>query len=1154
LGIIFISHSSRNNDQARAVRDWLKSEGYAEVFLDLDPEHGLAPGQRWQQELKNAGERCSAIVLVITPDWVASEWCQTEFLVADQLGKRIFPVIVEPTPFERIRIELRASYQIADISTQERRADGLERLRVGLRRAGLDPREFQLKAGRPPYRGLKALEEDDAAIFFGRDLQITGGLDALRQMKQGGSHRILTIAAGSGAGKSSFLKAGLLARLQRDTENFLVLPTWRPSRDALNGVTGLSKSFGASDPHTAVASLAARQAAIVEHFRALESAANSEWRGTAPTIVLPLDQAEELFSADNASSSAAIALLVEVLARKPDLIVAATIRSDALGSLQSDNRLASQLKLFNLPALPASAFRDVIEGPARVASPAISIEPALTEKLVAELDQADALPLLAFTLERLVTEYGKDGNIRLEEFELGLGGIEGAINSAVEAALSKAERALGLTRAEMETVARQTFVPGLVWLDEADSPPRRRVASISAYSGAKRALIDQFVEERLLVSYEIESQSVVEVSHEAVLRHWKKLGDWISEERLDLARLYQVHGASKAWSSAQDTGNSNDLLVHRGERLKLALALLDRSDFARQMSEQDKNYLTACQALEEDARRAAGAQAERERRQQRRTARWQMAATALLLAGFASVGYAALFVVKEQRAFAEEESLMLARTGEQFLLDGDEHRAFQLAVLASRESALQPSSQKGRDLFESAARSVSHMKSFRPGSDVRRASLISQGTQLLTVSDFGTAQVWNLADERALFAEEIPYAEQAALRQSDSSILTWSSVSYTAYLWDIHSLEQKHVFPHGSTITGATLFQAGKRVLTWGADGRAVLWNAETGSPFRTVVHDGPVRGAVTGRGGLRALSWGGKAAYIWNASSPERDVITMNHTGQVTGAAFSEDGRSALTWSEDGSAWLWHTDTGEPISGPYRHEGPLRSAIFNAQGSTVLTWGEDKTARLWDAASGTQVGNDLRHNGAVLGGRFWDDHTKVMTWSEDRTVGLWDAATGEEIGVLEGHEGPVLGADHSKARSEILTWSDDRMVRTWDPATRKPSGPALYHAGAILDARYTADGSQIVTWSDDKTVRSWDLQAAPVKGDRIAILETACSQQPKGAEAARPEKWTLIDTATAQAAPILRGRIGEDICTDDPRAWWDHPLTILLRTLSPRP
>ena len=71
--MIFISHSSRNNDEAIAVREWLRNEGYSETFLDLDPEHGFAPGQRWQEELRKDGERCAAIIFLVSPDWVASE-------------------------------------------------------------------------------------------------------------------------------------------------------------------------------------------------------------------------------------------------------------------------------------------------------------------------------------------------------------------------------------------------------------------------------------------------------------------------------------------------------------------------------------------------------------------------------------------------------------------------------------------------------------------------------------------------------------------------------------------------------------------------------------------------------------------------------------------------------------------------------------------------------------------------------------------------------------------------------------------------------------------------------------------------------------------------------------------------------------------------
>ncbi len=231
MGILFISHSSKNNERAIRVRDWLREQGWRDTFLDLDPEHGLAPGQRWQEELKKAGERCSAVIVLVSPEWVASRWCVTEFQLATMLDKVVIPVLIAPTRFADLPPELTAHFQMADMSRPEVEADGLNRLRIGLTRAALHPGHFPWpppgEPNRPPYRGLHTLEEPDAAIFFGRDALIAKGLEALRRMRDGAPERMLVVLGASGAGKSSFLRAGLLARLQRDEESFLSRP--RPS-------------------------------------------------------------------------------------------------------------------------------------------------------------------------------------------------------------------------------------------------------------------------------------------------------------------------------------------------------------------------------------------------------------------------------------------------------------------------------------------------------------------------------------------------------------------------------------------------------------------------------------------------------------------------------------------------------------------------------------------------------------------------------------------------------------------------------------------------------------------------------------------------------------------------------------------------------------
>ena len=79
---IFLSHSSQNNAEAIAIRDWMKAQGWDDVFLDLDPERGLTGGDHWQISLNAAVVRCELIVVLISPDWAASSWCKTEFLLA----------------------------------------------------------------------------------------------------------------------------------------------------------------------------------------------------------------------------------------------------------------------------------------------------------------------------------------------------------------------------------------------------------------------------------------------------------------------------------------------------------------------------------------------------------------------------------------------------------------------------------------------------------------------------------------------------------------------------------------------------------------------------------------------------------------------------------------------------------------------------------------------------------------------------------------------------------------------------------------------------------------------------------------------------------------------------------------------------------------
>ena len=111
-GRIFISPSSVNNAAALAVAKWLADNGWDDYFLDVAPRRGLAPGERWQEALKAAADRCEAVLFLISPAWRDSSYCRTEFQLAKLLGKTIFGppafyAVLSPFVTGRPEIDLR---------------------------------------------------------------------------------------------------------------------------------------------------------------------------------------------------------------------------------------------------------------------------------------------------------------------------------------------------------------------------------------------------------------------------------------------------------------------------------------------------------------------------------------------------------------------------------------------------------------------------------------------------------------------------------------------------------------------------------------------------------------------------------------------------------------------------------------------------------------------------------------------------------------------------------------------------------------------------------------------------------------------------------------------------------------------------------------
>ena len=405
MSLIFLSHSSTNNAEAVALRDWLADNGWKdEIFLDLDPQRGIAAGERWERKLHEAANRCEAVLFLVSKAWLASVWCRKELNLAHSLNKRLFGVLIEDLPVGALPEDLTGTWQIVRLATGRDHvvlravlpitheeahvhfsAEGLARLKHGLEEAGLDPKYFAWPPPndphRPPYRGLRPLEAEDAGIFFGREGPIVEALDKLRGLRESTPPRLLVILGASGAGKSSFLRAGLFPRLTRDDRNFLPLPVIRPERAAINGDTGLlaalEQAFYAVGIPTTRAKLRATVEAGVEELAPLLQALLDKAMPSAPDAEASTEVANpDRFDRSRrrvvsrrrprrgAKAVGSVARAASWRCAGADRLFA--IRSDSYGQLQEAQMLDGIAKIpFDLSPMPKGSYAEVIKGPAQ---------------------------------------------------------------------------------------------------------------------------------------------------------------------------------------------------------------------------------------------------------------------------------------------------------------------------------------------------------------------------------------------------------------------------------------------------------------------------------------------------------------------------------------------------------------------------------------------------------------------------------------------------------------------------------------------------------------------------------------------------------------------------------------------------------------------
>jgi hypothetical protein len=469
------------------------------------------------------------------------------------------------------------------------REGGLERLARQLTQIALDAQGgFQWDATRPPYPGLLAFQEEDAAIYFGRDDDIRRLIERLNARRAQGGAKLIALLGASGSGKSSLLRAGAIPRLKRDGRNWIVVPPMRPQ---LLPVEELARALAVGCGQGAhwrnrYDELMGDQVARSLHDIASDLRVNAG--ANEAHILICVDQAEELFgTADPEHSRRFCEILNEALSNEQPFIVVMALRSDYLGSLQSMEHLSARFEEFSIGPMKLARIPQIIEGPARVAN--LSIEDELVHQAARDAETEDALPLLAFALRELYDRSAGDNHMSLDEYRA-LGNAKENLTPLENAVRNRADDVLAEARPTEEelTALRNAFVPAMVRVND-QGEYARQPARWDDLPAKSHLLLEQLSKARLLIVRKEGDNRIVEVAHEAMLRKWPRLTEWLDDAREFLTGKQQLERELRDWERAPEADKTGALLT--GLKLNRARSwLLERP---HQLTAEEREFIGA---------------------------------------------------------------------------------------------------------------------------------------------------------------------------------------------------------------------------------------------------------------------------------------------------------------------------------------------------------------------------------------------------------------------------------------------------------------------------------------------------------------------------------------------------------------------------------
>ncbi len=928
-----------------------------------------------------------------------------------------------------------------------------------------------------PFPGLRPFGINESHLFFGREGQSE---EVLKHLSK---NRFIAVIGASGSGKSSLMYCGVVPILYggfiTSAGSKWRLITSRPGIDPINNLGNAlvenEKKYNISEEdlfiNTNITQTILRTSSLglIEAVKLLKTPKDEN-------ILLLVDQFEELFrykqsrkqdSTFNESESF-VKLLVEAVSQKEvPIYIILTMRSDFIGDCSQFQELTELINLSNylVPQMTRDNFREAILGPVAVGGG--SIDSNLVQQLLNDIgDNPDQLPILQHSLMRTWDHWIKQGNtskpISIEDYEA-IGKMEKALSEHANEAFDE----LSPTGKEICGTLFKTLTER-----GADNRGVRRPSRIAEVAEITQSNTDEVVEvvntfrkagrSFLTPSFEIplNPESVVDISHESLMRIWDKLKTWVEEEANSVQMYKRLAEAAELYQLGKTT-------LWRPPDLHLAISWQNKQKptlaWGQRYNPAFERTIVFLETSEKDFRAEEQNKLKLQKRALQRTRMFAivLGSAAIIALGLTLYSFTQTREAKKQRAIAVEQ--------QQIAEEQREEAQKQQQIAEEQREEANTQREKAEEQTEIAQEQTKKATAAEAEANRRRMLSISQSMAVKA------QQIQDMPELTVLLAyQAFLFNKKYDGPSHNADVYKGLYVATKEF-----SKDDYNVFPsHTDAVKSLVFHPSQNSFYSVGAEGMIYKWKVGDTTNEGTQIYKNFLPGrsiSINPDGNLLAVAPGTREIQLFDLSKETQEpVLLEKHKGAVSNLKFLRNSNQLVSIGADTTIYIWNIEQKKPkLLNTTR--GEVKSFDISDDDKYLVIATENGKVLLFNISNGSLIKEIYNNQDNTIYGVDFNINTQIAFGDKFGTIHIYDFKSSKFISSFTAHSARISDIKYSPDNRLLASASYDGTIKLWD--VNDLTAQAYYlddHEGFVVSIDFNYDGKYLISGGSDSKIILW--------------------------------------------------------------------------------